>query len=102
MPVPWAQMRLGEVNFGFSPKFFGTDNDFGNNTLMDLMANLIVGIPIGGRCGPGFRPFALVGLGLIRTRIDGGSVFDVLQQRLRWNAGVGPARLLQRSLRTSR
>ena len=81
----------GEVNFGFSPKFFGTENDFGNNTVLDLMADLIVGIPIGGQYGPGFRPFAMVGLGLIRTQIDGGNVFDVKASNndFGWNAGVG-------------
>ena len=38
----------GEVGFGFSPSFFGTKNDFGNNTVLDLMGNVIVGVPIGG------------------------------------------------------
>src|SRR5439155_20805975 len=44
----------GEVNFGYSPSFFGTQNDFGNNTVIDLMGNLIVGVPIGGQHGAGF------------------------------------------------
>jgi hypothetical protein len=38
----------GEVAFGYNPSFFGTQNDFGNNTELDLMGNLIVRIPIGG------------------------------------------------------
>src|SRR5947209_8153035 len=33
----------GEFSFGYSPSFFGTHNDFGNNTVIDLMGNLIVG-----------------------------------------------------------
>src|SRR5262245_66623353 len=37
----------GEVAFGYSPSFWGTQNDFGNNSVIDLMGNLIVGIPIG-------------------------------------------------------
>jgi opacity protein-like surface antigen len=67
----------GEVGFGYSPSFFGTSNDFGNNTVIDLMANVIVGVPIGGTRGAGFRPYVTGGLGLIRTQIDGGSVFNV-------------------------
>src|SRR5438132_619469 len=35
----------GEVNFGYSPSAFGTVNDFGNNTVLDLMGNVIVGAP---------------------------------------------------------
>jgi hypothetical protein len=81
----------GELNLGFSPSFFGTENDFGNNTVLDLMANLIVGIPIGGQHGPGFRPFATAGVGLIRTQIDGGDIFNVSASNtdFAWNAGVG-------------
>jgi len=67
----------GEVSFGYSPSFFGTQNDFGNNTVVDLMGNLIIGIPIGGQSGPGFRPFVTGGLGMVRTQIDGGTLFDV-------------------------
>ena len=37
-----------EVDFGYSPSFFGTNNDFGNNTVIDVMGNIIIGIPIGG------------------------------------------------------
>src|SRR5687767_4635134 len=32
----------GEVAFGYSPSFFGTKNDFGNNTVVDLMGNVIL------------------------------------------------------------
>ena len=65
----------GEVAFGYSPSFFGTKNDFGNNTVVDLMANVMVGIPIGGQTGGGFRPYVTGGMGLIRTQIDGGQIF---------------------------
>src|SRR5438874_9304659 len=33
----------GEVDFGYSPSFFGTNTDFGNNTVMDVMGNLVLG-----------------------------------------------------------
>src|SRR5262249_61883570 len=37
-----------ELDFGYSPSFFGTTNDFGHNTVINLMGNVIVGVPIGG------------------------------------------------------
>lgn len=81
----------GELSFGYSPSFFGTKDDFGNNTVIDLMGNLIVGIPFGGQRGGGFRPFVTAGIGLIRTQIDGGTLFNVKASNndFGWNAGIG-------------
>lgn len=81
----------GEASFGYSPSFFGTENDFGSNTVIDLMGNLIIGIPIGGTHGGGFRPFVTGGLGLIRTQIDGGTVFKVSNSsnHFGYNLGAG-------------
>jgi opacity protein-like surface antigen len=81
----------GEATFGYSPSFFGTNNDFGTNTVIDLMGNLIVGVPVGGQSGAGFRPYFTAGLGLIRTQIDGGKAFDVASSnnKFGWNAGIG-------------
>ena len=86
-----AGIAGAEVNFGYSPSFFGTQDDFGNNTVLDLMANVIVGVPIGGQHGHGFRPYVTGGLGLIRTQIDGGTVFDVQtsDNDFGWNLGAG-------------
>lgn len=81
----------GEVGFGYSPSFFGTKNDFGNNTVIDLMGNVIVGIPVGGTRGPGIRPFVTGGVGLLRTQIDGGTLARVTSSNnmFAWNAGGG-------------
>jgi opacity protein-like surface antigen len=81
----------GEVNFGYSPSFFGTNNDFGHNTVIDLMGNIIVGVPIGGTYGKGFRPFLTGGLGLLRTQIDGGTLARVSSSnnQFAWNLGGG-------------
>jgi hypothetical protein len=81
----------GEVAFGYNPSFFGTSGDFGNNTELDLMANLLLGIPIGGTHGAGFRPYATGGLGLIRQQIDGGTLFKVSSagNDWGWNLGLG-------------
>lgn len=81
----------GEVAFGYSPSFFGSDNDFGHNTVIDLMGNLILGVPVGGTRGRGIRPFVTGGLGLLRTQIDGGTLARVSAKNnmLGWNAGAG-------------
>ena len=81
----------GEVDFGYSPSFFGTTSDFGNNTVMNFMGNLIVGVPVGGQHGAGIRPYAVGGIGLIRTQIDGGSIAHVSSSNnmFGWDAGGG-------------
>ena len=81
----------GEVNFGYSPSFFGTQNDFGHNTVIDLMGNVIVGIPIGGRHVAAVKPFVTAGVGLLRTQIDGGTLANVSSSNNMWgwNAGGG-------------
>ena len=80
-----------EVDFGYSPSFFGTSSDFGNNSVINLMGNVIVGIPVGGTTGGGVRPYVTAGLGLIRTQVDGGILFPVSSSNndFGWNAGVG-------------
>jgi outer membrane protein with beta-barrel domain len=81
----------GEVAFGYSPSFWGNQNDFGNNSVIDLMGNLIVGIPIGGTHGAGVRPFVSGGIGLLRTQLDGGTLARVSSSNnmLGWNLGGG-------------
>jgi opacity protein-like surface antigen len=81
----------GEADFGWSPSFFGTKSDFGNNTVMNLMGNVIVGIPVGGTHGSGVRPYAVGGIGLIRTQIDGGTLGNVSSSNnmFGWDAGAG-------------
>src|SRR5438105_10531091 len=81
----------GELDFGYSPSFFGTKNDFGNNSVIDVMGNLIVGVPVGGTHGAGVRPFVTAGLGLLRTQVDGGTIARVSSSNndLGWNAGAG-------------
>jgi hypothetical protein len=81
----------GEVDFGYSPSFFGTEDDFGSNTVINVMGNLIVGIPVGGQSGAGIRPYVTAGAGLLRTQIDGGTFSNVSSSSngLGWNAGAG-------------
>lgn len=81
----------GELDFGYSPSFFGTHNDFGHNTVIDVMANVIVGVPIGGTHGAGVRPYVSGGVGLLRTQIDGGTIAQVSSSNnmFGWNLGAG-------------
>ena len=81
----------GELDFGYSPSFFGTNNYFGHNTVINLMPNLIVGIPIGGTHGAGVRPFVTAGVGWLRTQIDGGTLANVSSSNNQWgwDAGAG-------------
>jgi hypothetical protein len=84
----------GEVDFGYNPSFFGTQNDFGNNSVLNLMGNLIIGVPIGGSSGKMVRPYVVGGAGLIRTQIDGVNNANLFRpaasnNMLGWDAGVG-------------
>ena len=81
----------GEADFGWSPSFFGTQSDFGNNTVMSLMGNLILGVPVGGQHGAGIRPYVVGGVGLIRSQIDGGTLARVSSSTnmFGWDAGGG-------------
>ena len=81
----------GEFDFGYSPSFFGNQSDFGRNTVIDAMANLIVGVPVGGQHGAGIRPYVVGGAGLLRTQIDGGTIAHVSSSdnMFSWDAGGG-------------
>ncbi len=82
----------GEFDFGYSPSFFGTNNDFGNNSVINAMGNIIVGAPIGTTHGMGgVRPYGTFGVGLLRTQIDGGTLNRVSSSNngFGWNAGAG-------------
>jgi hypothetical protein len=82
----------GEVDFGYNPSFFGTKTDFGTNSVLNLMGNVIVGVPIGGTHGSGVRPYVLGGAGLIRTQIDGNNTLftpSSSNNMFGWDAGAG-------------
>ena len=52
------------------------DFDFGDSNVTSIMGNVVVGVPIGGQTGGGIRPYASGGIGLLKTRVDGGDLFD--------------------------
>jgi hypothetical protein len=81
-----------ELDFGYAPSFFGNAGTFGSNYVMDVMGNLIVGVPVGGTHGKGVRPYATIGAGLMRSQITGGvgnSIVEVANNEVGLNAGAG-------------
>ena len=90
--VGWLGGRIigVEGDFGYAPSFFGNKGTFGSNAVMDVMGNLILAAPIGTRHGASVRPYATVGIGVLRSTIDGiagGS--SVSNSEVGLNAGAG-------------
>ena len=84
-----------EADLGYSPNFFeqtsGTGNfQFGDSNLTTFMGNVLLGVPIGGQRGVGFRPYAVGGVGIIKSRIDGAEdLFEVDSTNWGFNVGAG-------------
>ena len=78
-----------EVDIAHSPDFFGK-SDLGGSSVLTATGNLLFGIPIGGQQGVGFRPYALVGLGVIRSRVETfGDALRRDESTLAWDFGGG-------------
>jgi opacity protein-like surface antigen len=81
-----------EIDFGYSPNFFEVspdDNDIdlvGDGNVTTLMANVIVGAPMAG-----VRPYAVGGLGLIKSRVDDAGQFltEINNNDFGFNLGAG-------------
>jgi opacity protein-like surface antigen len=91
--VSLAYMGLGvlgfEADIAHSPDFYGR-TDLGGSSVLTAMGNLLIGIPIGGQTGVGFRPYALVGLGAIRSRVDAfGDALSRDETKAAWDFGGG-------------
>ena len=76
----------GEIGVGYSPDFFG---ESAKNHELDVMGNLIIGIPIGGTSGGGLRPYVTGCLGLIRTSIETGVPNVGQNSDFEYNLGAG-------------
>jgi opacity protein-like surface antigen len=91
--VSLAYMGAGvlglEADIANSPDFFGK-TDLGGSSVLTATGNLLLGIPIGGQQGVGFRPYALVGLGVIRSRVNTfGDPLRRDESDLAWDFGGG-------------
>ena len=84
-----------ELDLGYAPNFFEStvgdaDFEYGDNNVTTLMANLVLGAPVGGQTGKGIRPYASGGVGIIRSRIgDAEDLFDVTSSDWGFNVGAG-------------
>ena len=84
-----------EADLGYTPNFFenttGPDDfEFGDNSVTTLMANLMIGIPIGGQTGGGFRPYVVGGVGLVKATADDPlGVFDIDSNSFGFDVGGG-------------
>ncbi len=67
-----------ELDVAYTDKFYGEGAVVGDNSLLTIMPAVIMGIPVGGQQGPGIRPYATAGVGIIRRElsISGVDVFD--------------------------
>lgn len=84
-----------EIDFGWSPNFYENttgsgDFEFGDSNVTTLMANLVLGAPVGGQSGPGIRPYVSGGIGIIRNRIGNAEdLFNVNSTDWGFNLGAG-------------
>jgi opacity protein-like surface antigen len=78
-----------EADIARSPDFYGK-TDIGGSSVFTATGNLLIGVPIGGQSGVGFRPYALAGIGVIRSKVD--AFTDVLNfdnSEAAWDFGGG-------------
>jgi opacity protein-like surface antigen len=78
-----------EGDIGQSPDFYGKTS-VGKSSVLTVTGNLLFGIPIGGQKGFGFRPYALAGVGVIRSNLDAfGNPSGVDTNSAAWDVGGG-------------
>ncbi len=83
-----------EADFAYTPEFFEAgDNDVDfvdNSNATSWMANVILGIPVGGQRGGGFRPYFSGGAGVLQTNVESAdSLFSINNSEFGVNVGVG-------------
>ena len=79
-----------ELDFSYTNNFYPTTiTPEGSNHLFTLMPALVLGVPLGGQKGPGVRPFALAGVGLVKRDFDLGASPSVSENDLAYSLGGG-------------
>ena len=77
----------GEIDVGYTPDFYGQGTVFDSSSVLTVMGNLVVGLPL----GP-VRPYFLGGIGLVRRTLDyapGGRPGNVTDSRAAYSLGGG-------------
>jgi opacity protein-like surface antigen len=83
-----------EADLSYTPEFFEAGDDdldlIDDSNVVSAMANVIVGIPIGGQTGGGFRPYVAGGLGMLSREITSSdALFNVNNNEFGFNVGGG-------------
>ena len=83
-----------EADFAYTPEFFeaeDTDLDFiDQSNATSFMANAVIGVPMGGQRGPGFRPYFTAGAGVLSRNVQGGEdLFEISNNEFGFNVGLG-------------
>jgi hypothetical protein len=83
-----------EADLAYTPQFFENNTDnisfADSDNVTSAMANLIVGVPIGGQTGKGFRPYVAGGIGMLKTHVvDDSQLFNVSNNDLGVDLGFG-------------
>jgi opacity protein-like surface antigen len=83
-----------EADLAYTPEFFEPDDDdldiIENSNVTSFMGNVLIGIPIGGQTGGGFRPYFSGGVGVLQTNVESAeSLFAVDNSEFGFNLGAG-------------
>ena len=77
----------GELDVGYTPDFYGKGTFFDSSSVLTVMGNVVIGVPL----GP-VHPYALAGVGLIRRTVDyapGGGADSLTDSRAAYSFGGG-------------
>src|SRR5687768_2391863 len=83
-----------EADLAYTPEFFEADDDdldlIENSNVTSFMANVLIGVPVGGTTGGGFRPYFSGGAGVLQTNVQGDDdLFEVNNSEFGVNIGAG-------------
>ena len=83
-----------EADLAYTPEFFeGDDDDFDfidSSNVTSFMANVLIGIPVGGQTGGGIRPYASGGLGVLQQGVQSDDdLFEITNNEFGVNVGGG-------------
>lgn len=83
-----------EADLAFTPEFFEADDDdldlIDESNVTSFMANVLVGVPIGGTTGGGLRPYVSGGGGILQQQVQSDDdLFEVDNSEFGVNVGGG-------------